>query len=144
MKYRGSTNWKCNVNFSKKAKIDTVTDKKDHKKDTGSTNGARKQLTKIWNSKPCHLVKARIGRYAVHHGSFHTLKPSKYVNDEVIPYLKLLLNIQGNTYVMVSQTLSCILSHTVAEKYSYLLSKESMSICINISENTMVTSGLLT
>ena len=43
----------------------------------------KKQLTKIWNGKPCHVVKARIGRNAVHHGSFHSLKPNQDVNDEV-------------------------------------------------------------
>ena len=123
--------YKANENFSKKAKCDTVMDKNDHEKvkDTGSTNNAKQQLTKIWNGKPCHVVKARIGRYAVHHGSFHTLEPSQYVNDEVMhTYLKLLSNIQGDTYAMVSQTLSCILSHTAAEKHSHFLSKESLSM----------------
>ena len=43
-------------------------------------------------------------------------------------YLKLLSNIQGDTYAMVSQTLSCILSHTAAEKHSHFLSKESLSM----------------
>ena len=61
--------YKANENVPKKAKCDTVMDKNDHEKvkDTGSTNNAKQQLTKIWKGKPCHVVKAQIGRYAVHH-----------------------------------------------------------------------------
>ena len=33
--------------------------------------------------QPCHVVKARIGRFSIYHGSFHTLKEKRYVNDDV-------------------------------------------------------------
>ncbi|XP_065899898.1 uncharacterized protein [Dysidea avara] len=120
--------FKTNESACKKVKSDPVKEihKNDCEMDTGSTNNA--ELTKIWNGKPCHVVKARIGRNAVHHGSFHSLKPNQDVNDEIIhTYLELLSNIQGNTFAMISQTLSCILSHTSAGKHSHLLSKESLS-----------------
>ena len=43
----------------------------------------QKQLERILKGQPCHVVKARIGRFTIHHGSFHTLKPGTYINDEV-------------------------------------------------------------
>ena len=41
------------------------------------------QLESILKGQPCHAVKARIERFSIHHGSFHTLKPNTYVSDEV-------------------------------------------------------------
>jgi len=43
----------------------------------------QKQLEHIWKGQPCHVVKARIGNFTIHHGSFHTLKQNQYLNDEV-------------------------------------------------------------
>lgn len=41
------------------------------------------QLQKIWENQPCHIVKARINNCSIYHGSFHTLKGSGLLNDEV-------------------------------------------------------------
>ena len=40
-------------------------------------------LKKIWKEKPSHIVKAKIDSFCIHHGSFHSLKASRYINDEV-------------------------------------------------------------
>ena len=37
----------------------------------------------IWNGQLCHVVKARIDKFSVYHGSFHTLKGNGLINDEV-------------------------------------------------------------
>ena len=40
-------------------------------------------LRKIWQEKPSHVVKAKIDTISIHHGSFHSLKAGRYLNDEV-------------------------------------------------------------
>jgi len=42
-----------------------------------------RELLKIWGSNPCHVIKAKIGKFSIHHGSFHSLKKGGLVNDEV-------------------------------------------------------------
>ena len=37
----------------------------------------------MWKRQPCHVVKARIDRFVIHQGSFHTLKGNGLLNDEV-------------------------------------------------------------
>ena len=44
----------------------------------------QEQLQKIWNKMPCHIVKARIGHFAIHQGSFHCLRGTNLLNDGVI------------------------------------------------------------
>lgn len=58
----------------------------------------QEKLKKIWESRPCHVVKARINKCSVYHGSFHTLKGNGLVNDEVI----------SSTYV------TCTVAHIIA------------------------------
>lgn len=41
------------------------------------------QLQYIWDGKPCHVAKAKIGNIVIHHGSFHSLKGKEFINDEV-------------------------------------------------------------
>ena len=53
----------------------------------------QQQLESILKGQPCHAVKARIGRFSIHHGSFHTLKPNTYVNDEVKYHLDPLFDV---------------------------------------------------
>ena len=42
-----------------------------------------RELQKIWQRNPCHVVKAKIGNFSIHQGSFHSLKKGGLVNDEV-------------------------------------------------------------
>ena len=34
-------------------------------------------------SNPCHVIKAKIGKFSIHHGRFHCLKNGGLANDEV-------------------------------------------------------------
>ncbi|XP_065888571.1 uncharacterized protein [Dysidea avara] len=66
-----------------------------------SSTTTNKQLENILKGQPSHAVKARIGRFTIHHGSFHTLKPNTYINDEIVNgYLRLIANIHGNCSVI--------------------------------------------
>ncbi|XP_065892491.1 uncharacterized protein [Dysidea avara] len=86
-----------------------------------------KQLEHIWKGQPCHVIKARINRFSIHHGSFHTLKQNCYLNDEIINgYLRLLADIHGNCFVIPSQTLTTIINRSAVCHRSYLLSRESL------------------
>ena len=44
----------------------------------------QEELQVIWSKRPCHVVKARIGHFVIHQGSFHCLKGTNLLNDEVI------------------------------------------------------------
>lgn len=78
--------------------------------------------------QPCHVVKARIGRFSIYHRSFHTLKEKRYVNDEIVNgYLRLLAIIHTNCYVISSQALTSIISRAAVEVRSHLLSKETLN-----------------
>lgn len=46
-------------------------------------------LKKIWKERPSHVVKAKIDSFCIHHGSFHSLKAGRYLNDEVSAYVYL-------------------------------------------------------
>ena len=58
-----------------------------------------RELQKIWKSNPCHVVKAKIGNFSIHHGSFHSLKKGGLVNDEVCIILHVNISMSMANYV---------------------------------------------
>lgn len=88
----------------------------------------KKQLENILNGQPCHVVKARIGRFTIHHGSFHTLKSGIYINDEIVNgYLRLIANIHGNCFIIGTFSLTAIINRAAVNVSSHLLSKEMLA-----------------
>lgn len=91
------------------------------------------------------MVKAKIDSFSIHHGSFHCLKAGKFLNDEVSVaifylcylvsyvfyvkivngYLKLLANVHGKCFVIISQVMTNIINHLATTKF-HLLSKVSL------------------
>ena len=92
--------------------------------------------------KPSHIVKAKVDSFCIHHGSFHSLKAGRFVNDEVSiqlfvflllsllkivnGYLKLLASIRGNCFVIISQVMTNIINRLANTKHNFhLMSKVS-------------------
>ena len=42
-----------------------------------------RELLKILGRNPCHVIKAKSGKFSIHLGRFHCLKKGGLVNDEV-------------------------------------------------------------
>ena len=42
----------------------------------------------IRKEKPSHVVKAKIDSICIHHGSLHSLKAGRYLNDEISMYFQ--------------------------------------------------------
>ena len=93
-----------------------------------SSRTKKERLASILNGQPCHIVKARIGRFTIHHGSFHTLKPGIYINDEIVNgYLRLLASIHGNCFIIGTFSLTAIINRAAVNISSHLLSKEVLA-----------------
>ena len=83
-----------------------------------SSRTEKERLANILNGQPCHIVKARIGRFTIHHGSFHTLKPGIYINDEIVNgYLRLLASIHGNCFIIGTFSLTAIINRAAPHIY---------------------------
>lgn len=102
----------------------------------------------MWKRQPCHVVKARIDRFVIHQGSFHTLKGNGLLNDEVSikilifcvilehmsqiinGYLKLLAALHGNCHVIISQTLTSVINRVAVLNKLHLLTKVDDFLCL--------------
>ena len=102
-----------------------------------------KKLQRIWKKNPCHVVQARIKRFTIHLGSFHSLKPGGLLNDEVViallcilnahsyiqiinGYLELLASVNGRCRIIISQTMTSIVNCVAVAQRFHLLSKVAL------------------
>ncbi|XP_065893910.1 uncharacterized protein [Dysidea avara] len=122
----------------------TTTAVPDKSTTTAISTSSKKQLESILKGQPCHVVKARIGRFTIHHGSFHTLKPGTYINDEIVNgYLRLIANIHGNCYIIGTFSLTAIINRAAVNISSHLLSKEILTTKKMLAGNRSGSKNLL-
>ena len=73
----------------------------------------QKELQVIWSKSPCHVVKARIGNFVIHQGSFHCLQSTNLLNDEVI-------NIHNYVYYVYKYMMYLIDCEWIFEAVSFI------------------------